>query len=553
MWEPWRLYGPVAVLCVASAVLVWFGYRASAEWQRSSRLVADRRADETLILLATALNRDMKGAQVSVIAPINEENLALDSPYDFADRFGRGFARFPYPESFFTWRDTGPAGGVTYFYHRADRLPAWDPDVRPTSPYPVIIIRDPSQTTTLLDRVRAQAAYRRPFVVFESELGGTPCQVVAHLLYRGTGTGQLLGFVGFIVNMPWVRTHYFSELVDQIARIGADEETMALAIRDEAGRAVTTSGASVGAERVHERHFSLLFFDPSLLTLLPNRPRFAQWTAQVRPGDDRTLSAAAIGARRTFSMMSVAAAVTIIALLLTVRAVRASARLASMKSDFVSTVTHELKTPLALFRLVAETLAMRRYTSVEAVHDYGRLLSSEVERFERLVDNLLTYSRIHDVDRRYTLEAIHPIELIEDALDPFQARLRELSFDVAIDVGHDLPLVRADRPTILQAFRNVIDNSIKYSDGNRALSIRAVVVDDLVRFEVADRGIGIEPGELSGVFAKFVRGSNAKASGSGLGLAITRRIVEDHGGVLELQSRLGEGTISTISLPGSRL
>jgi two-component system, OmpR family, phosphate regulon sensor histidine kinase PhoR len=215
----------------------------------------------------------------------------------------------------------------------------------------------------------------------------------------------------------------------------------------------------------------------------------------------------------------------------------------------VSTVTHELKTPLALIRLIGETLAMRRYTSAEAVHDYARMLSGETDRLERLVDNLLTYSRINDVGRLYTFEAIHPVDLIEDALDPFQARLRELCFQVSVDVPQELPFVRADRPTIMQVFRNLIDNSIKYSGQSKALRIHAVAIDRAVRFEVADAGIGIDPSELSRVCGKFFRGSNAKVGGSGLGLAIAQRIVEDHGGRLDLASRLGHGTVSTVSIP----
>jgi signal transduction histidine kinase len=545
----------VAVLVGATGVLVWLGSRAAVEWQRSTRLVSERRADETLILLAAALSKDMKGAQVSVIAPVNEENLALDSPYDFADRFERGFARFPYPESFFVWRAGSGASGSTLVFHRADRVPAWDPKSRSTSPYPVIIVRDPPQTTALVNRVRADAVHRRPFDVFQFDLDGVPYQVVAHLLYRGTGSGQLLGFVGFTVNVPWVRAHYFGELVDQIARIGAGEEAMAMAlvIRDESGQTVTRVGSPLDSTHVRERHFALLFFDPDFLASLPNRSRFPHWVAEVRPGDDRAVRAAAVGARRTVWLMSVAVAATIAGLVLTVRATRASARLAVMKSEFVSTVTHELKTPLAVFRLVAETLAMRRYSSIDAVHDYGRLLSTEVDRFEHLVDNLLAYSRLNDVDRRYDFKAIHPIELVEDAMDPFQARLRELSFAVTVDVPHDLPLVRADRPTILQAFRNLIDNSIKYSDGRRALTIRAAAVAEGVRFEVEDRGIGIDRDELAHVLKRFVRGTNARAGGNGLGLAIAQRIVEDHGGTLELRSRLGEGTVSVVALPGSPL
>ncbi len=147
---------------------------------------------------------------------------------------------------------------------------------------------------------------------------------------------------------------------------------------------------------------------------------------------------------------------------------------------------------------------------------------------------------------------IPPVDLVEDALETFQTRLHELSFDVAVDVPHDLPMVRVDRQAILQAFRNLIDNSIKYSNGTRALRIHAVAEAGGVRFEVADRGIGIDPSELASVFTKFARGSNANARGSGLGLSIARSVVEDHGGTLELHSRLGEGTTSAIALPGRR-
>ena len=443
--EPWRrawiIYGLVCVLCAATALLVWFGFRASRQWQQSTELVAERRADETLILLAAALNKDMKGAHVSVIAAINEESLVVDSPDDLADRFARAFARFPYPESFFVWREAAVPAGDAYFFHRADRLPAWDPAIRTNGPYPVTVARNPAASGALIARVREQAQYRRPFAVFDAELGGARYQTVVHLLYRGTGSGQLLGCVGFTVDMRWVRDHYFSELVAQITRIGEDRGAMQVAIIDDDGRAIATSRARPLSGRAHERRFPVLFFDPELLSSLPARPRFAQWIAQVRSGNDPAVKAAADGAGRTLLLISVAATITCAGLLLTVRAVRASALVAAMKSDFVSTVTHELKTPLALIRLIGETLAMRRYTSAEAVHDYARLLSGETDRLERLIDNLLTYSRVNDVDRLYTFEAIHPSDLIEDALDPFHARLRELCFELSIDVPQDLPFV----------------------------------------------------------------------------------------------------------------
>jgi hypothetical protein len=100
-----------AALLVATVLLTWFGYRATSEWQHSTRLVAERRAIESLYLLVTALTRDMRGVQTQVLPQLD----LLDShsePYELGDEVANAFARFPYPESFFSWR-TGPAGTKT--------------------------------------------------------------------------------------------------------------------------------------------------------------------------------------------------------------------------------------------------------------------------------------------------------------------------------------------------------------------------------------------------------------------------------------------------------
>src|SRR4029077_501120 len=125
--------------------------------------------------------------------------------------------------------------------------------------------------------------------------------------------------------------------------------------------------------------------------------------AQVLPDDD-TMRAATDGSRRAFILMSFATAVAVIALLLTARAARSAAVLASMKSEFVSAVTHELKTPLSSIRLVSETLARGRFRSTDKIAEYASLLLADVTRLTRTVDNLLTFSRVADVHRFYTFE-----------------------------------------------------------------------------------------------------------------------------------------------------
>src|SRR5215212_5465761 len=103
-------------LAVATGLTFWLGLRATREWQRSTRAAAETRANEVAALLTVALERDMKGGQVSVLVPFNE-SLVNSPPYELADRFARGFARFPYLESFYVWTEQESPDGSTYVFN----------------------------------------------------------------------------------------------------------------------------------------------------------------------------------------------------------------------------------------------------------------------------------------------------------------------------------------------------------------------------------------------------------------------------------------------------
>src|SRR4029434_1563171 len=143
-----------------------------------------------------------------------------------------------------------------------------------------------------------------------------------------------------------------------------------------------------------------------------------EWTVHVRSLPDQTLLATLQGARRMFVLISIAAGAGLLALVLTVRADRASAALASMKSDFVTAVTHELKTPVASIRLVGDTLSNGRYTSPKTVQEYAGLLSVEATRLGASIDNLLTYARYSSSAAASATELanVEPADLVEDAL-----------------------------------------------------------------------------------------------------------------------------------------
>jgi len=284
-------------------------------------------------------------------------------------------------------------------------------------------------------------------------------------------------------------------------------------------------------------------------TLAPGTHEGRWWTATVEAINDPVLVAATRGSYRTYILLAVTAVACAVGLLATARAIRASAEFAAMHSDFTSTVTHELKTPLTSIRLLGETLSNDRYHSTETIRDYARMLSQEAWRLTRLINNLLTYARMPSSQPTILLERLDVIELVDETLEHFRPQLIDQQFEVAVDVPSDLPHIAGDRVMLLQALENLVDNAIKYSVERRTLNIRSWARGDRLFIEVADRGTGIAQDEVPRVFEKFYRGRTARSGGSGLGLAIVKRVMDDLHGNVEVTSVVREGTAVRLILP----
>ena len=544
----------VVAMFAATVALVSLGYVATREWRSGTNLLLGRRANEALALVRVALVKDMTGAWVTAVVPFNTTMLDEDPPYNMYQVSARAFAKFPYPESFVLWTHTERDEGATYAFNRADRPPPWE--TRPSSddPFPVVMVREPAALAGLVAAVRKQATAASPFIVLEQSIDGAPYQIVAHALFSSSAPHALLGFMAFTVNMRWLHAEYFDPLMEQVEKIGGGG--LSITVSDDEGRVVTKAAPIEpdGTGDLHTR-FELLFIDRGLVQSIPSRPTpVREWTAHVRSIPDRTLLATLQGSRRIFFLISIAAGASLLALVLTVRADRASVALASMKSDFVAAVTHELKTPVASIRLVADTLASGRYTSPRTVQEYAGLLSVEASRLSGSIDSLLTYARYSDARAASATELadVEPADLVEDALQGFRPVLANLEFELIVDVPPDLPQICVDRPAMIQALENIVDNAIKYSTNERRLSVTGTATARNVTLTVRDRGNGIVPRDLSRVFERFYRGGNVTVSGSGLGLPIAKRIVEAHGGLIEVRSTVGSGTEVDLTLPIGR-
>jgi two-component system phosphate regulon sensor histidine kinase PhoR len=181
-------------------------------------------------------------------------------------------------------------------------------------------------------------------------------------------------------------------------------------------------------------------------------------------------------------------------------------------------------------------------------------LSVEASRLSGSIDNLLTYARYSSslATSATELADVEPTDLVEDALQRFRPVLAHLEFDLVVDVPPGLPPICVDRPAMIQALDNIVDNAIKYSTDEKHLAVKGMATGRSVTLTILDRGAGIARKDLSRVFERFYRGGNVTVSGSGLGLPIAKRIVESHGGRIVVRSSVELGTEVDVTLPIGR-
>lgn len=545
----WRLISLVFPLVGATAVLVWLTWEATTRMEDSDRIALRRRASEMAALTASAINRDMKGAWLSVLTSVNADSIPDGPPYDLLPAAARAFARFPYPETLLVWQRGRDGSAHTYALNRTDRPIAWDLHDLTQDPYPVVLVEDPAPMRPVIDALLQRAADRRPYAVVNTTVAGQPVQVVGHLLAGDRGSPQPSAMLALVVNLDWVRQSYLDSLLQQVARIDAPRASMDIRVVDERGRLVGASGPLSDQPIEQSRTFPLLFFEPALVSSLARpAPVFPLWTLEVRQEPGAAAAAQSLRLRMML-LAALAASAAAVATLLTLRAARVREELATMKTEFVAAVTHELKTPVAQISLVGDTLAQGRYSSTDTIREYAAILSHGAARLNYLIDNILTYSKLSDPGMAYTFELTEIGEVIEEAVGPFRVRCAERGVALAVDIAPELPPVSVDRSALIRAAANIIDNALKYAATGGWLGISATIVGRQLAIAFADRGPGIPASDLPHVFERFFRGDREQESGSGLGLVIVRRILRDHRGTAHITSTPGGGTTVTIGLP----
>ncbi len=231
-------------------------------------------------------------------------------------------------------------------------------------------------------------------------------------------------------------------------------------------------------------------------------------------------------------------------------------RLAAQQVEFVAGVSHELRTPVAVVCAAGENLADGLVREPAEVKVYGATVRDEGRRLAEMIEQVLEFAGITARERRRPRERIAVADLVADAVKACAGTVGEGGLEVEVRIPPALPALAGDRAALRRALQNLIQNSARHAAAGGWIGVSAararVSRHDVVRITVRDRGPGIPAGEERKVFQAFYRGRQALAagvSGSGLGLSLVQRIVEAHGGAVELETAPGAGSAFTLVLP----
>lgn len=238
----------------------------------------------------------------------------------------------------------------------------------------------------------------------------------------------------------------------------------------------------------------------------------------------------------------------VLGVIVLIRDVHRQHQVNQLRSDFVSGVSHELKTPLTLIRLYAETLSNEEINPER--RGYSEIITRESERLSRLIEKVLDFSRIDRGERQYELVEGDLLTVVAQTVEVYKQYLMRRGFSMQTNLVEELPLVRFDAEAVSQAILNLLDNAVKYSGESRLVGVSLLTHDGRVVFEVEDHGMGIPPDERDKIFQRFFRGAGASGKGGyGLGLFLVKHIMDAHGGTVEVETESGRGTRFRLVFP----
>jgi signal transduction histidine kinase len=539
--------GLAFVVAIPVAVLFYFQLRSLNDLEQTSAVVLRQLSSDTIEAVAKEIDETLKRPHISTLLrtfQLRTEPLDLEwiDPV-----FEEGLVASPFVDEFWVWSEIAAnRPGTWYIFDRA----SLERDREQTDER---FRAAPERLEQLMPFLREIATERRAIVSFPATIDGREKYVQVQLRFRGPERDHVSSLVGFAVDAERLRAVHLPALVRRrLAMVQQPTGFPALQVwlSDGAGHPI---GDPAQAGLVDERSFPLVFFDKELLEFAaPLELRRETWRLKTGYGDETIPEIVNTRTRPQIALMIVLALVMAGGVCLVAGAAAREVRLAELKSNFVASVSHDLKTPLALIQLFAETLELGRVRNTERAVEYYRIINAEARKLTRLIENILDFSKMEAGLRLYRLAPANVGELTRGVLDQMQSQFTQAQFQVETRIEPELPKVLADADAVEQAIENLLSNAVKYSGDSRTITVDVRREAGHVAVSVEDRGLGIPRREQKRIFRKFYRVESELGGGPqgcGLGLAIVDRTMRGHGGFVRVVSEPDRGSTFTLFFP----
>ena len=538
-------------IAIPVGVLFLFQYRALASLETTSAVVLRQLSTDTVDNAARSIESALKEPHISVLLAIPQTRVEPLDPGFVAPVLAGGLQASPFIHTFYIW--TRPATGDPL----SGRWLAYDQQsaALDTADDARRFREDPASRAVLLRKLQDLASLKRAIVAFSDTIDGRPHYVQAQLRWSSPAREELTSLMAFAVDAERLRTEYLPSLLAtrlQSLQQPAGFPPLRLALEDGDGRTVV-QGHGPDDSFVDARTFPLVFFDKELLEFAaPYEARRENWRLRTTYGTDDIPAVVSASTRPQKILMGVVAVLMSIGMFLVIRAAAREVRLAELKSNFVASVSHDLKTPLALIQLFAETLELGRVRNPDRAQEYYRIINLEARKLTRLIENILDFSRMEAGLRPYTRQPEDLGVIVDRVVEMMAPQFTQGRFSVQVRRDDPLPTVMADVLAVERAVENLLTNALKYSGDSKQIEVAVMSVGQEVQVRISDRGIGIPRQELRRIFRKFYRVQQELGGGpqgTGLGLAIVEHTMRGHGGSVSVDSTPGVGSQFTLHFP----
>jgi signal transduction histidine kinase len=543
--------GLAVVVAIPMAVLFYFQFKSLNDIEETSAVVLRQLSSDTAESLTRAVEDYLKRPHISVLLRIPQ---ARTEPLDLAwidPIFRDALKESPFVESFYIWTEVGPRANSWLVYDEASTG-------KPSGALNERFRADPAIGATLLPRLRELMKLRMAIVAFTQEINGRKHYVQAQLRWEGPARDRMTSVIAFAVDAEKLRAQFIpSVLRDWLASIQQPSgfPHLETEVLDEAGVRIYASHPERTATvtPVDERSFAIIFFDKELLEFAaPYEQHREIWGLRTSYGPQPITEIVSASTRPQQALMIVLAIAMGLGVFLVAGAAAREVRVAELKSNFVASVSHDLKTPLALIQLFAETLELGRVRTPERAQEYYGIINGEAKKLTRLIENILDFSRMEAGLRPYRMEPADLQESLTKVLSRMGTQFSQGNFAIKTTIEPNLPRILADEGAAEQAIENLLANAMKYSGDAKTIEVTARRAEGHIVVSVTDHGIGISRREQARIFRKFYRVERELGGGpqgTGLGLAIVDHTMRGHGGFVRVESDTDRGSTFSLHFP----